>query len=89
MYAAVLVIMYSCSSVTVHGTEYRSGCWLFIEVQQGETCLLPIFVLLHKIIMIENGNQPPQIVFITQKAKTYGFSREVFGYIIHEDKENI
>ena len=75
--------------MTIHGTEYRSGCWLFIEVVQDETCPLPIFGLLHKILVIEYENQPPQVMFIVQKAKTYGFSRKVFGYIISEDKTNI
>ena len=72
----------------VLSTDQDVGCSLkFNKVKY--VFFLYYFVLLHKSIMIENGNQPPQIVFITQKAKTYGFSREVFGYIIHEDKENI
>ena len=36
--------------------------------------------------MIKYENQPPQVMVIAQKAKTYGFSRKV---LISEDKTNI
>ena len=76
--------------MTIHGTNYKPGCWLFIGVKQFETCTLPEFGLLNKILMLEHHElQQPQVIFIVEKAKTHGFCRKVFGYIIEADKSNI
>ena len=78
-----------CSSVTVHGTDYKPGCWLCIGVKQFEACSLPEFGLLCKILLVEQALQQPQVIFLVEKANTCGFCQKVFGYIIAEDKTNI
>ena len=40
-----------------YGTNYEPGCWLFIGIKQFETCILPEFGLLIKILMVEDNDE--------------------------------
>ena len=40
-----------------YGTNYKPGCWLFIGIKQFETCILPEFGLLIKILMVEDKDE--------------------------------
>lgn len=73
---------YRCTLVTVYGTEYKIGCWLCIGVKQYETCLLPLFGVLHHIVLVGCEEQCPEIIMIVERASTLGFFHKAFGYVV-------
>ena len=70
-------IIYRCSCVTIHGTNYKPRCWLFIGIKRFETCTLPEFGLLIKILMVEHNDEISNLkLVLLKKLKHIDFAEE-------------
>ena len=51
-------------------------------MRQHQTCTLPVFGLLHDIILVGSENPKPRVLFIIKTADTLGFYHRIFGYVV-------
>ena len=72
-------IVYTASSVTIHGLEYRAGCALVLDYCEGE----PVIGLLESIVLLDHVKY-----FIVQRLKT-AFDLHILSHVVESNNARL